>query len=441
MTGGRVVVLGPTGRNFAAGMSGGIAYVLDEAGDFAQPRQRARWSSLEQLEDAEEIAEVRRLIERHLEHTGAAARDRCSTPGTTCVPKFVKVIPRTTSACSPPSRAPRSRAWRATRRSWWRSRRTPATCRASAATERARGPEEADDGKTNRIHRVPARTAGRPRSLAAHRRLEGVPPPHRGEAAAPAGRALHGLRRAVLPHGQADQRHGLGLPDQQPDPGVERPRLPRAVARGARPPAQDQQLPRVHRPRLPRALRGLLRARHQRPAGHDQEHRGRDHRPGLGGGLGAARAAEGTHRQEGGRDRLRPRRPRRGRAAEPRRPPGHRARARRPARRPADVRHPEHEARQARGRDAPHQAHGAGGHQVHLQRQRRRQRRGAAAAARLRRHRALHRRHPAARPARRGPRPQGRALRDGLPAPRAPGRCSTAARTRARSTRAARTSS
>ncbi len=41
MTGGRVVVLGPAGRNFAAGMSGGIAYVLDERGDFASPREPA----------------------------------------------------------------------------------------------------------------------------------------------------------------------------------------------------------------------------------------------------------------------------------------------------------------------------------------------------------------------------------------------------------------
>ena len=83
----------------------------------------------------------------------------------------------------------------------------------------------------------------------------------------------------------------LGLPDQQPDPRVERPRLSRPVARGARPAAQDQQLPRVHRPRLPGAVRGLVRAGHQRAAGHDQEHRVRDHRPGLRGGLGRARAA------------------------------------------------------------------------------------------------------------------------------------------------------
>ena len=55
--------------------------------------------------------------------------------------------------------------------------------------------------------------------------------------------------------------------------------------------AQDEQFPGVHRPRLPRAVRRLLRARHQQPAGHDQEHRGRDHRPRLGRRLGHARAA------------------------------------------------------------------------------------------------------------------------------------------------------
>ena len=59
MTGGRVVVLGPTGRNFAAGMSGGIAYVLDEAGDFAA-RCNPQMVGLEKLDDATECEEVRR---------------------------------------------------------------------------------------------------------------------------------------------------------------------------------------------------------------------------------------------------------------------------------------------------------------------------------------------------------------------------------------------
>jgi glutamate synthase domain-containing protein 3 len=63
MTGGRVVVLGKTGRNFAAGMSGGIAYVVDWDGDFAT-RVNKEMVGLEALEDAAEIAEVKALVQR-----------------------------------------------------------------------------------------------------------------------------------------------------------------------------------------------------------------------------------------------------------------------------------------------------------------------------------------------------------------------------------------
>jgi glutamate synthase (ferredoxin) len=93
MTGGRVVVLGPTGRNFAAGMSGGIAYVLDEAGDFAN-RVNGQMVSLERLTDAAEIAEVRRLVERHIEHTSSGRARQVLDAWDDLVPKFVKVIPR-----------------------------------------------------------------------------------------------------------------------------------------------------------------------------------------------------------------------------------------------------------------------------------------------------------------------------------------------------------
>jgi glutamate synthase (ferredoxin) len=93
MTGGRVVVLGPTGRNFAAGMSGGIAYVLDEAGDFAG-KVNAQMVSLERLEDAAEITAVRRLVERHLEHTSSSRARQVLDAWDDTVPKFVKVIPR-----------------------------------------------------------------------------------------------------------------------------------------------------------------------------------------------------------------------------------------------------------------------------------------------------------------------------------------------------------
>ena len=83
----------------------------------------------------------------------------------------------------------------------------------------------------------------------------------------------------------------LGLPDQQPHPRVERPRLPRPVARGVDPPPPDQQLPGVHRPGLPGAVRGLVHGGHQRRPGDDQDHRAGDRRPRLGGGLDRARAA------------------------------------------------------------------------------------------------------------------------------------------------------
>ncbi|MCT7949765.1 glutamate synthase large subunit [Ancylothrix sp. C2] len=93
MTGGKVVVLGPTGRNFAAGMSGGVAYILDEAGDFAT-RCNTAMSDLEKLEDPEEIATVRQMIEKHVEYTKSAKGARVLANWEAMVGVFVKVMPR-----------------------------------------------------------------------------------------------------------------------------------------------------------------------------------------------------------------------------------------------------------------------------------------------------------------------------------------------------------
>jgi glutamate synthase (ferredoxin) len=93
MTGGRVVILGPTGRNFAAGMSGGIAYVLDVKGDF-QTRCNMEMVSLEKLTDEKEIGEVRRMIDRHVEYTGSARAGHLLSLWSDIVPKFVKVMPK-----------------------------------------------------------------------------------------------------------------------------------------------------------------------------------------------------------------------------------------------------------------------------------------------------------------------------------------------------------
>ncbi|HEY3377444.1 MAG TPA: glutamate synthase large subunit [Armatimonadota bacterium] len=93
MTGGRVVVIGPTGRNFAAGMSGGIAYILDEDGDFAT-RCNVQMVDLDLVEDTGEIAELRGMIERHAEYTGSTVAQRVLAEWETLLPKFVKVIPK-----------------------------------------------------------------------------------------------------------------------------------------------------------------------------------------------------------------------------------------------------------------------------------------------------------------------------------------------------------
>ncbi len=92
MTGGRVVVLGPTGRNFAAGMSGGIAYVLDQGGAFAKVCNR-ELVSLSRLEDEQEIAQVRRLVERHAQYTESALARKVLDAWKESVGRFVRVMP------------------------------------------------------------------------------------------------------------------------------------------------------------------------------------------------------------------------------------------------------------------------------------------------------------------------------------------------------------
>ena len=93
MTGGRVVVLGQTGRNFAAGMSGGIAYVVDWHGDFAR-RTNREMVDLETLTDADEIAEVKAMIQRHADYTNSDLGWRVLLRWDELLPKIVKVMPR-----------------------------------------------------------------------------------------------------------------------------------------------------------------------------------------------------------------------------------------------------------------------------------------------------------------------------------------------------------
>jgi glutamate synthase (ferredoxin) len=93
MTGGHVVVLGPAGRNFGAGMSGGIAYVLDEEGDFTG-RVNKQMVDIESLVDAQEIEKVRGMIERHRDLTSSARAQQVLANWDAMVPKFVRIIPK-----------------------------------------------------------------------------------------------------------------------------------------------------------------------------------------------------------------------------------------------------------------------------------------------------------------------------------------------------------
>jgi glutamate synthase (NADPH) large chain len=93
MTGGRVVVLGPTGRNFAAGMSGGEAYILDESGSFTA-LCNTEMVDLEAVETEADAIVLRQLLEEHMDATGSANAARVLANWRDMLPKFVKVMPR-----------------------------------------------------------------------------------------------------------------------------------------------------------------------------------------------------------------------------------------------------------------------------------------------------------------------------------------------------------
>ena len=309
MTGGRVVVLGRTGRNFAAGMSGGVAYVLDADGDVRaalQPRDGRPRAARSTPRTSTSCAS---LIMKHVDlHRQPRTPRGCSPDWAALQRRIVKVMPREYKrvlAEQAQARRPRT--------SMVADRVDLVAAIAARAAVEAAG-ARASMGKPTGFIEIQRKKQPTASGRGARPRLaRGLPAVPDGRAR-DAGRALHGLRHPVLPS---------GLPARQPDPGLERPRLPRPLAGGDRAPARDQQLPGVHRQLCPAPCEGVVRARHQRRPGHDQVDRGGDHRSRLGRGLGRAAAAGDAHGEEGGGRRLRAGRPGGGRSAEPRRPLGH----------------------------------------------------------------------------------------------------------------------
>ena len=93
MTGGRALILGPTGLNFGAGMSGGIAYVLDEAGDFASKLNPLAVVDLDPLGE-DDVEYVQNRLRKHFEWTRSERADEILRKWDAFAPKFVKVYPR-----------------------------------------------------------------------------------------------------------------------------------------------------------------------------------------------------------------------------------------------------------------------------------------------------------------------------------------------------------
>ena len=93
MTGGRVVVLGPTGKNFAAGMSGGVAYVLDEGRDLYM-RLNKELVSMDPVTEAGDIAALRSLLEAHAAATGSVRAKEILDRFADYLPSFKRILPR-----------------------------------------------------------------------------------------------------------------------------------------------------------------------------------------------------------------------------------------------------------------------------------------------------------------------------------------------------------
>jgi glutamate synthase (NADPH/NADH) large chain/glutamate synthase (ferredoxin) len=100
MTNGTVVVLGPTGKNFGAGMTGGVAYILDEETNF-ESRYNPQLVVPTRLEDEEDINALKALIYRHLELTESRRASEILADWTAHQPMFWKVSP-----IAPPPKAP-----------------------------------------------------------------------------------------------------------------------------------------------------------------------------------------------------------------------------------------------------------------------------------------------------------------------------------------------
>ena len=102
MTGGLIICLGTTGRNFGAGMSGGVAYILDDDGDFVSKRLNTEMVNVYPLIECEteEVDTVRTRIAKHVEYTGSSRGESILADWDTYKKKFLKILHKIMNASS-----------------------------------------------------------------------------------------------------------------------------------------------------------------------------------------------------------------------------------------------------------------------------------------------------------------------------------------------------
>jgi glutamate synthase domain-containing protein 3 len=92
MTGGRVVILGEIGKNFAAGMSGGIAYIYDE-NDSLKQRINTEMVDLDKIEEKKESDEIKVMVENYIKYTDSKEAKKLLDDWDATVSKLIKVMP------------------------------------------------------------------------------------------------------------------------------------------------------------------------------------------------------------------------------------------------------------------------------------------------------------------------------------------------------------
>ena len=272
MTGGKVAILGPTGRNFAAGMSGGIAYVYDPHGTLSD-NLNAEMVELERLGRRR-----RRLAARHARRARRRHRFGCGPTHSVRLGVSTEAL-REGDAARLQVGADRDRRGRAQRR----GRRRPRSWRRLVADPR---------GFLKHTHRETPQRRPVPLRL---RDWNEVYEDFSHD-------VLQDQAARCMDCGIPFCHNGCPLGNLIPEWNdlVYRDRW-RDVDRAA---ARHQQLPGVHRAAVPGAVRGVVRARHQPGSGDHQAGRGRDHRQRLRRGLGGPASAGPADRQEGRRRRV-----------------------------------------------------------------------------------------------------------------------------------------